>query len=767
MRCSSHNATKGKSFWIVTNGAFFWEDHATGSTSHHRCAAGQRVSIAITCYGTTMPNSCGSTHPPAEPEPEPEPEPESEPEAEVVSEPEPEPEPESEPEPEPEGGPVCFRFNSNYGSVSAGSCMHAEIVGLHCSADCLAHVSNQSDWSTDAVLAVGQYKTGEQCQKICQSVAGCNFFSLDASPGIFQGACWLKKSVTCGKPFANVLGWVSGPRECSSRSQIAARIRRQQMLSFINCSRVNYSAISSPRARLRKSLYCAMATISQRQALPDVHAAFGEDACNVTVYANADLSGVSSTFPEGFYKALPESVNDDIRSIRVSGRDCWAMVYKDAHFGGWSASFPEGSFDEAAFAAGGAQSKEASAIKVFRAGRPGFCMNHRKITLNVDVQDGKALIQSQAQQSEHPHADYNDAGDYEICDGKELTPPSSEAYTRLDGDILAPQAHCSVGNRIGDDPSKPCLIRLERRTWHEATAACEARGGRLANFKTIGDLSALKDFGQSQPLGLGLFKAGENWHLHGSTEPPDMTVLEDLLRSQNFITRGCVRIFRKSHGLQAIPCDDHHDWICEGTSVNNLTEGVVVTGDLKADEGAFCLWHLDEEEKHDHLPNDEGNGFSNTELACRLQTGSSQKRECAFNAQSRRRGLVSQRGHYSNKANYPVLGAEIGWTGVKGNVTFLSEENAYDAFHCHFTPENSGLLRMFNFQHMYERNYPGALRRTCSCGYRHMRNIVSRCDCTRNGVRSNNCAVWHRETLRRATEPVAVSCNNCNTVSNL
>jgi hypothetical protein len=246
-----------------------------------------------------------------------------------------------------------------------------------------------------------------------------------------------------------------------------------------------------------------------------------------------------------------------------------------------------------------------------------------------------------------------------------------------------------------------------------------------------------------------------------------MSLLEDVLRPQDFMTRECVRILRKNDGLQAISCDDRHDWICEGTSVNNLTEGVVATGDLKADEGAFCLWHLDEDEKHDHLPNDEGNGFSNTELACRLQTGSSQTRECAFSAQSRRRGLASQRGHYSNKANYPVLGAEIGWAGVKGNATFLSEENAYDAFHCHFTPENSGLLRMFNFQHMYERNYPGALRRTCSCGYKHMKNVVSRCDCTRNGVRSNNCAVWHRETLRRATEPVAVRCNNCDTRSNL
>merc|ERR1712032_844352 len=224
---------------------------------------------------------------------------------------------------------VCFRFNSNYGSVSAGSCMQAGIVGLHCSADCLADVSNQSGWPTDAIVAVGQYETAEQCQNVCQSVPGCNFFSLNTNPGILQGACWLKKNITCGKPFANALGWVSGPRECSTRSQIAARIRRQQMLNFMNCSRVNYSAISSPRARLRKSLYCAMSTISQRQALPDVQAASHEDACNVTVYANADLSGLSSTFPEGFYEALPERVNDSLRSEGIIQTrptiQCWVL----------------------------------------------------------------------------------------------------------------------------------------------------------------------------------------------------------------------------------------------------------------------------------------------------------------------------------------------------------------------------------------------------------------------------------------------------------
>merc|ERR1712032_730292 len=186
--------------------------------------------------------------------------------------------------------------------------------------------------------------------------------------------------------------------------------------------------------------------------------------------------------------------------------------------------------------------------------------SHRKVTLSLDVQDGKALIQDQEQHSEHPYEDYNDAGDYEICDGKELTPPSSVAYTRLDGDSLAPQAHCSVGNRIGDDPLKPCLLRLERRTWHEATAACEARGGRLANFKTLGDLNALAEFGQSQPLAIGLFKARESWHMHGSAEPPDMSLLEDVLRPEDFTSRLDLRGHKCKQPDRGCGCD----WRPEG-----------------------------------------------------------------------------------------------------------------------------------------------------------------------------------------------------------
>jgi len=327
-----------------------------------------------------------------------------------------------------------------------------------------------------------------------------------------------------------------------------------------------------------------------------------------------------------------------------------------------------------------------------------------------------------------------------------------------------------MGNRINDDPSKPCLLRVEQRTLREAEEACSAQGGRLATFQTKEDAQELREFAKNHGLYIGLYNKGDGWKFHGSGENAtaiSSTFFQELFGHGREENLGCAHLRQGSNVLHQVHwswCEEYrNDWICEGTSENRLSESVVATGDLKADEGAFCLWQLPQNEYLDYLPNDEG-GFKNTELACRLQTGSSRNPETCEYAPP---NLVARRGHYSNKRNYPVMGSEIGWTGDKGNVPFLTLDNAYDVFHCHFTPENSGLLRMYAFQHMYERNYPGAVRRTCGCGYRFMSNLVSRCDCTRNGVRSNNCARFHREKLRKATEPKPVKCNNCNADTNL
>lgn len=180
-----------------------------------------------------------------------------------------------------------------------------------------------------------------------------------------------------------------------------------------------------------------------------------------------------------------------------------------------------------------------------------------------------------------------------------------------------------------------------------------------------------------------------------------------------------------------------------------------------ADEGAFCLWHA--HEPVDLLPNDEGTNFRNTDLQCHLQASSRESRQCAFDPSSRRRGLVKERGDRNNGKNYPVLGSKVGWQGHKTNISFLKLENADDHFHCHYTPSNTGLLRMYAMQHMFERSYVGSMRQTCGCGYKHLAQLVSRCDCTRSGRGDNNCAKWHRRQLIEATSASnAVRCNNCN-----
>jgi hypothetical protein len=231
-----------------------------------------------------------------------------------------------------------------------------------------------------------------------------------------------------------------------------------------------------------------------------------------------------------------------------------------------------------------------------------------------------------------------------------------------------------------------------------------------------------------------------------------------------------------SKAFEPVDCDDKVNWVCQGTLTNPEAGTAVATNDLKADEGGFCLWHV--HEPVDVLPNDEGKNFDNTDLACNLQVSSRDKVRCAYNPdkdtkgdpnvdkKEQRNGLEKRRGDRHNAASYPVLGSTIGWTGSKTNQTFLELKNHDDRFHCHYSPSNTGLLRIFAMQHMGERSYPGAMKQLCGCGYKHLAKLVSRCDCTRSGRNDNNCAKWHKAQLVHVTNTEApghpVRCNNCN-----
>jgi hypothetical protein len=384
------------------------------------------------------------------------------------------------------------------------------------------------------------------------------------------------------------------------------------------------------------------------------------------------------------------------------------------------------------------------------------CPDFKRITLRLDLQDGVVQVDKREQFQEGTH-DFNEASSYEICSGVEQVP-------------LASATECSYGNRINGNASNPCMVRIDQRTFKEASEMCSVRGGRLAHFDSVQKVEEIRAFSSRRRswLGVGLHDAGSNmWRFDGSDEDATDFVasLTEHYGSDSFLYHGCVHLNGDHDILGTVRCTDKFDWICEGTLENRLSESasVVAAGDLMADEGAFCLWHY--LEPRDELPNDEGANLANTDLDCSLQVSSERTPRCKYDSATDE--LVRQRGHYSNKANYPVLGASVGWTGSKADAVFLGEEDAYDRFHCHFTPENSGFLRMYAFQHMFERSYPGAMKRTCGCGYKHMAGLVSRCDCTRSGRGNNNCATWHRQTLIRGTNSSPVRCNNCDNDGNL
>jgi hypothetical protein len=396
--------------------------------------------------------------------------------------------------------------------------------------------------------------------------------------------------------------------------------------------------------------------------------------------------------------------------------------------------------------------------------------------LHLDlVKTGLLAVQRREQfvDRDDTRGDFNSMSDYELCHGKELTPPTSDT-------------HCSVGNRMGK--GSPCLTRLEQLTYDEAKSACKASGGHLAKVANLSEAEELRKFSDNKDVGIGLrdYGANDDWRFDDYSDEKISAASEvqafqqafaldkNVRRADEFRLHGCVFLSRKGRGgaaLRPMDCETKMDWVCQGTLANPPNGvagpgGFAVKEDLMADEGAFCLWH--DHEPVDLLPNDEGTNFRNTDLQCHLQTSSRESRQCKFEPSSRRRGLQRQRGERGHGLNYPVKGSVIGWGGSKANLNFLNLENSDDQFHCHYSPNNNGLLRVYAMQHMFDRIYSGSMRKTCGCGYKHLGQLVSRCDCTRSGRADNNCAKWHAKQLIEATNSThPVRCNNCNANNNL
>eukprot|EP01036_Dinobryon_divergens_P033802 gene33802-43680_t len=139
------------------------------------------------------------------------------------------------------------------------------------------------------------------------------------------------------------------------------------------------------------------------------------------------------------------------------------------------------------------------------------------------------------------------------------------------------------------------------------------------------------------------------------------------------------------NGNSTVPFKFHKNWEwsygdCVKLDFNKLGWG---SGDLLADEGGFCIWYYDDPVIS--LPDDQSGNFRNTELAYFLLSDPN---------------LMTKNSNYS--------------------------------FHCHFSPTNFGVARIYSQQHMLERLYTGSAHQHCFCGYKYLGNLVDRCDCTRS-----------------------------------
>ena len=333
-----------------------------------------------------------------------------------------------------------------------------------------------------------------------------------------------------------------------------------------------------------------------------------------------------------------------------------------------------------------------------------------------------------------------------------------------------PPSKCSFGNRPYNSASNNCDGKLYYMNFDEASQKCAARGGRLAKIDTYQKFqSMLSLFKHDHVLSIGLYDiGGQNWRWDGSSSiPVPLTWFNSTIPFvRNSWADNCVRINffpgnDRAPYLDTTECKAKNTFLCEGIP-NPVTP--TVGGDLLADEGGFCIWYYNN--PFQSLPVDQSGNFQNTELAHFLlyeQTKSTNKYIELYDKLYAIHGI---QGHEENKPNWDNLTRRK--MGLNNdNRVFPKEAHNY-TYHCHFSPTNFGIARIYSQQHMLQRLYTGAAYKHCFCGYKNLGYLVDRCDCTRSGEQDNQCLTEHKTLLYKETYAQTgeyVSCNNCNNPS--
>lgn len=391
---------------------------------------------------------------------------------------------------------------------------------------------------------------------------------------------------------------------------------------------------------------------------------------------------------------------------------------------------------------------------------------YKKLTISIDYDavkaDGSAKITG-----------INTEWDTDGWDTDTYNTDTPEMCTGLESHIRPgdPPGKCSFGHRPGNLPSNNCYGKLYAMNFTEASDKCAARNGHLAKVDTLAELQSLYDlFVNDDSFGIGLNDLGGlNWAWDGYNNVPvdpswfNKTVPYHFPTDWSWTLGDCTQMVFPRPGkpyLTYTSCRYKQTYLCEGIASNTNPP---VGGDLLADEGGFCIWYY--ANQYIALPDDESGGFQNTELAYFLLTDPNQmsnKYELLFGE------LYSMDidGHRSNWNNWRNLTRRQ--VGQNSDAPVFPSQAANYSYHCHYTPTNFGMARVYSQQHMLERLYTGSAYQHCFCGYKYLGNLVDRCDCTRSGEQSNNCLTEHYQQLYEETFHETgqyVSCNNCDNPS--
>merc|ERR1712054_279254 len=68
----------------------------------------------------------------------------------------------------------------------------------------------------------------------------------------------------------------------------------------------------------------------------------------------------------------------------------------------------------------------------------------------------------------------------------------------------------------------------------------------------------------------------------------------------------------------------------------------------------------------------------------------------------------------------------------------INDEDGFYA-HTHMAYDNDAFLRVYTYQHVAERNYPGRIQKVCFCDWRKLAGVAEQTDCTLTAEANNGC----------------------------